>query len=81
MRGEHGPLVDTTLLFVISFAGLAIITFPYVVPGQLTIAAAAWDSTTLTFMLFGIGIVFQVMIGYNLYQYHLFRGTVVPVKH
>ncbi|MEX4002171.1 cytochrome d ubiquinol oxidase subunit II [Paraburkholderia sp. EG285A] len=81
MRGEHGPFVGATLLFVISFAGLAINMFPYVVPGQLTVAAAASDSTTLTFMLFGIGIVFPVMIGYNLYQYHLFRGKVVPVKH
>ncbi|MGF7137653.1 cytochrome bd-type quinol oxidase subunit 2, partial [Paraburkholderia sp. EB58] len=36
---------------------------------------------TLTFMLFGIGIVFPIMVGYNLYQYHLFRGKVVPVHH
>lgn len=81
MRGEHGPFVGATLLFVLSFAGLAISLFPYIVPGQLTVSAAASDSTTLTFMLFGIGIVFPIMIGYNLYQYHLFRGKVVPVKH
>lgn len=81
MRGEHGPFVGATLLFVISFAGLAISMFPYIVPGQLTVGAAASDSATLTFMLFGIGIVLPIMIGYNLYQYHLFRGKVVPVKH
>ncbi|HEY2000524.1 MAG TPA: cytochrome BD ubiquinol oxidase subunit II, partial [Paraburkholderia sp.] len=51
------------------------------VPGQLTVASAASDSSTLTFMLFGIGTVFPIMIGYNLYQYHLFRGKVVPVHH
>ncbi len=44
-------------------------------------AAAASDSSTLTFMLFGIGIVFPIMIGYNLFQYHLFRGKTVVVKH
>lgn len=81
MRGEHGPFLGATILFVVSFAGLAISLFPYIVPGQLTVAAAASDSATLTFMLFGIGIVFPIMIGYNLYQYHLFRGKVVPVKH
>jgi len=81
MRGEHGPFVGATILFVVSFAGLAISLFPYIVPGQLTVAAAASDSTTLTFMLCGIGIVFPIMVGYNLYQYHLFRGKVVPVKH
>jgi cytochrome bd ubiquinol oxidase subunit II len=81
MRGEHGPFVGATLLFVVSFAGLAISMFPYIVPGQLTVSAAASDSTTLTFMLFGIGIVLPIMIGYNLYQYHLFRGKVALVKH
>ncbi|MGF6918457.1 cytochrome d ubiquinol oxidase subunit II [Paraburkholderia sp. 40] len=81
MRGEHGPFVGSTILFIVSFAGLAISLFPYVVPGQLTVASAASDSTTLTFMLFGIGMLFPVMIGYNLYQYYLFRGKVVPVKH
>lgn len=81
MRGEHGPFVGSTILFVVSFAGLAISLFPYIVPGRLTIAAAASDSPTLTFMLLGIGFVLPIMIGYNLYQYHLFRGKVVPVKH
>jgi len=81
MRGEHGPFVGSTILFVVSFAGLVISLFPWIVPGKLTVAAAASDSSTLTFMLFGIGIVFPIMIGYNLYQYHLFRGKVVPVKH
>jgi cytochrome d ubiquinol oxidase subunit II len=81
MRGEHGPFVASMVLFVVSFAGLAISLFPYIVPGQLAIATAASDGTTLVFMLFGIGIVFPVMIGYNLFQYHLFRGKVVPVKH
>jgi cytochrome d ubiquinol oxidase subunit II len=81
MRGENGPFVGSTILFVVSFAGLAISLFPWIVPGQLSVAAAASDSSTLTFMLFGIGTVFPIMIGYNLYQYHLFRGKVIPVHH
>jgi cytochrome d ubiquinol oxidase subunit II len=28
-------------------------------------------------MLIGIGLVFPVMIGYNLYQYSIFRGKVI----
>jgi len=81
MGSEHGPFAGSAVLFVASFAGLAISLFPYIVPGQLTVASAASDSSTLTFMLFGIGAVFPIMIGYNLYQYHLFRGKVVPVHH
>ena len=78
---EHGPFAGASVMFIASFTGLAISLFPYIVPGQLTVASAASDSSTLTFMLFGIGIVFPIMVGYNLYQYHLFRGKVVPVHH
>ncbi|MDN7845973.1 cytochrome d ubiquinol oxidase subunit II [Burkholderia multivorans] len=81
MNGVNGPFIGSTLLFIASFAGLAISMFPYIVPGKLTVADAASNSTTLTFMLFGIGIMFPIMIGYNLYQYHLFRGKVELVKH
>jgi cytochrome d ubiquinol oxidase subunit II len=81
MGSEHGPFAGSAILFVASFAGLALSLFPYIVPGQLSVASAASDSSTLTFMLIGIGLVFPIMIGYNLYQYHLFRGKVVPVHH
>jgi cytochrome d ubiquinol oxidase subunit II len=81
MGGVRGPFRASVLLFLVSFAGLAISLFPNIVPGRLTVAAAASDSPTLIFMLFGIGAVFPVMIGYNLYQYYLFRGKVVHVRH
>lgn len=81
LGSEHGPFAGSAILFIASFAGLAVSLFPYIVPGQLSVASAASDSSTLTFMLFGIGTVFPIMIGYNLYQYHLFRGKVVPVHH
>lgn len=45
-------------------------------PGKLTIADAASDSATMAFMLCGIALIFPVMIGYNLYQYYVFRGRV-----
>jgi cytochrome d ubiquinol oxidase subunit II len=35
---------------------------------------SASDTPTLVFMLIGIGFLFPVMIGYNLYQYYIFRG-------
>jgi cytochrome bd ubiquinol oxidase subunit II len=45
------------------------------------LTSAASNSSTLIFMLIGIGTVMPSMIGYNLYQYHLFRGKVIPVLH
>jgi cytochrome d ubiquinol oxidase subunit II len=32
-------------------------------------------------MLLGIGMILPVMVGYNLYQYHLFRGKVRSIQH
>lgn len=71
------PFRASVTLFVLSFAGLAISLFPDFVPGKLGIVEAASDSATLVFMLIGIGLIFPVMIGYNLYQYYIFRGKVV----
>lgn len=70
------PFWSALVMFLASFLGLAISLFPDFVPGKLRILDAASDSSTLTFMLIGIGFVFPIMIGYNLYQYAIFRGTV-----
>ncbi|WP_066741283.1 cytochrome d ubiquinol oxidase subunit II [Cupriavidus sp. D384] len=70
------PFRATVLLFLVSFCGLAISLFPNVVPGRLSLLDAASDDRTLVFMLIGIGVLLPVMLGYNLYQYHVFRGKV-----
>lgn len=75
------PFRATIAMFLISFLGLAISLFPDFVPGKLRILDAASDSATLTFMLIGIGFVFPIMIGYNLYQYYIFRGKVGVPSH
>ncbi|MCP3709936.1 cytochrome d ubiquinol oxidase subunit II [Paraburkholderia sp. CNPSo 3274] len=74
---ERQPFSAAVTLFMVSFAGLAISLFPDFIPGRLTIWQAASDTLTLAFMLIGIGLVFPVMIGYNLYQYAVFRGKVI----
>jgi len=81
VNSVRGPFRAAVLLFLASFAGLAISFFPDLVPGKMTIAEAASDSSTLIFMLIGIGMVLPVMVGYNLFQYHVFRGKVVPQHH
>jgi len=64
------------LLFLASLAGLAASVYPNLVPGRLSLAAAVSSDATLAFMLLGIGVLMPVMLGYNFYQYHLFRGQV-----
>jgi cytochrome d ubiquinol oxidase subunit II len=80
-HGYRGPFRATVVLFLVSFAGLAVSVFPYIVPGKLRLMNAASDSPTLLFMLVGIGILLPVMIGYNLYQYYVFRGKVRLATH
>jgi len=77
----RGPFRASVVLFVVSFAGLAISLFPNFVPGKVGIFESASDTSTLVFMLIGIGLIFPVMIGYNLYQYYIFRGKVVGGAH
>jgi cytochrome d ubiquinol oxidase subunit II len=81
VNSVRGPFRGAVLLFLSSFAGLAISFFPDFLPGKLTIAEVASDQSTLIFMLIGIGTVFPVMIGYNLFQYHVFRGKVIASHH
>jgi cytochrome d ubiquinol oxidase subunit II len=81
MRSLRSPFQASVALFMFSFCGLATSLFPDIVPGTLSIAQAASDTNTLVFMLCGIGFLFPVMIGYNLYQYYVFRGKVGNIVH
>lgn len=77
LGSSSGPFRASVALFFLSFAGLAVSLFPDFVPGKLGIVESASDTPTLAFMLIGIGVIFPVMIGYNLYQYYIFRGKVM----
>lgn len=77
-QAEVAPFVWTMLIFLFSFAGLAATWYPYIVPGSVTIDQAASDTSTLVFMLIGIGMLIPVMITYNVYQYIVFRGKIDP---
>jgi cytochrome d ubiquinol oxidase subunit II len=81
LGSSSGPFRASVALFTLSFAGLAISLFPDFIPGKLGVVEAASDSSTLVFMLVGIGLIFPVMIGYNLYQYYIFRGKVLTGSH
>jgi len=68
------PFVFSLITFFVAFAGLLAAMYPYIVPTSLTIQAAAADSRTLVFMLFGIALLIPVMLAYNLYLYRVFLG-------
>jgi cytochrome bd ubiquinol oxidase subunit II len=76
-RQERAPLVWTILIFVLTFIGLGMIVFPYIIPTKITIYQAAASSSALVFMIIFIGFLIPIMLFYNIYQYAVFRGKVV----
>jgi cytochrome d ubiquinol oxidase subunit II len=64
------------LLFVLTFIGLALVVFPYIIPPEITIYEASADPSSLVIMIIFIGFLIPVMLFYNLYQYVVFRGKV-----
>jgi cytochrome d ubiquinol oxidase subunit II len=73
---EHVPFAYSLMVFLCSFAGLAVSLYPYLLPSTVTIGDAAASPKTLVFMLTGIGMLLPIMLIYNGYQYFVFRGKV-----
>lgn len=79
-KQEVAPFVWTVLLFLLTFIGLGLLVFPYVIPPQITIYQAAASPSALVFMIVFIGFLIPIMLFYNIYNYIVFRGKVV-VEH
>ena len=74
---ETRPFVWTLLLFLLSFIGLGLVVFPYIIPTQITIYQAAASPSSLVFMIVFIGFLIPIMLAYNIYNYIVFKGKVV----
>ncbi len=75
-RRETRPFVWTILLFLLTFLGLGLIVFPYIIPTEITIYEAAAAPSSLVFMIVFIGFLIPIMLAYNIYQYIVFNGKV-----
>jgi cytochrome bd ubiquinol oxidase subunit II len=75
-KEERAPFVWTILLFLLTFIGLALVVFPYIIPPSITIYESSADPSSLVIMIIFIGFLIPVMLFYNLYQYVVFRGKV-----
>jgi len=80
-KAETAPFVWTVLLFLLSFLGLGLIVFPYVIPTQITIYQAAASPSALVFMIIFIGFLIPIMLFYNVYQYLVFSGKVTNTQY
>src|SRR5918992_1609881 len=66
------------LIFLVSYAGLGISMFPYVVPREVTIWEAAAPDDSLAFLLVGTAVLLPIILAYTGYSYWVFRGKVDP---
>jgi cytochrome d ubiquinol oxidase subunit II len=72
------PFLAALGIFALSFAGLGISFYPYIVPGALTIAEAAAPQSSLLFLLVGAAVLIPLILIYTGYAYWVFRGKVDP---
>ena len=78
-RDKHlQPFLAALGLFVVSFAGLGISFYPYIVPTALTIEEAAAPDSSLLFLLVGALVLVPIILAYTGYAYWVFRGKVDP---
>lgn len=78
-HGKHlQPFLSALGIFVLTFAGLGVSFYPYMVPGVLTIREAAAPESSLKFLLVGTVVLVPMILAYTAYAYWVFRGKVDP---
>jgi cytochrome d ubiquinol oxidase subunit II len=77
-KQDYRPFFLTLALFWLSYAGLGISIYPYIVPQSITIWQAASPENSQIFMLFGVAILIPMILGYTSWAYYVFRGKVKP---
>jgi cytochrome d ubiquinol oxidase subunit II len=69
------PFIASILLFLLCYLGLAISTFPYLVPPTITVWDAAAVPNSQIFTLIGVLVMLPIILGYTVYVYWTFlRG-------
>jgi cytochrome bd ubiquinol oxidase subunit II len=75
-RRDLQPFLAALALFVISYIGLGISFYPYMVPRSVTIWDAAGPDDSLKFLLVGTIVLVPLILTYTAWSYWVFRGKV-----
>jgi cytochrome d ubiquinol oxidase subunit II len=75
-RTERAPFLLSIGLFALSFAGLVVSLWPYIVPRAITLWEAASPATSQRFVLVGFVIFMPFVLAYTILTYRVFRGKV-----
>jgi cytochrome bd ubiquinol oxidase subunit II len=77
-RREVLPFLFALALFTLSFIGLGISLYPYVIPRSVTIWEAAAPESSLAFTIVGVAVLIPIILVYTGNAYWVFRGKVDP---
>jgi cytochrome d ubiquinol oxidase subunit II len=77
-KQDRQPFFLSLTLFALSYAGLGISMWPYIVPQSITIWQAASPENSQLFMLVGVAVLVPLILGYTAWAYWVFRGKVRP---
>jgi cytochrome d ubiquinol oxidase subunit II len=80
-RAERVPFFMVLALFFVTFVGLGVSAFPYLVPPQVTLFSAAAPVQSLDFMLRGTVVIFPVISAYTVWAHWVFRGKVAAQSY
>jgi cytochrome d ubiquinol oxidase subunit II len=75
-RHDTKPFSLTLVLFLLSYVGLGISIYPYIVPQSITIWQAAAPRSSQVFLLAGVVVLIPLILGYTGWAYWVFRGKV-----
>jgi len=73
---DNRPFFLVLALFALSYAGLGISMWPFIVPRSITIWQAASPPDSQIFMLFGVAGLIPLILAYTAWNYWVFRGKV-----
>lgn len=75
-RQDNRPFFLSLTLFALSYAGLGISMWPYIVPRSITIWQAAAPASSQIFMIWGVAVLVPIILAYTAWAYYVFRGKV-----
>ena len=75
---DRQPFLSALGLFVLSYIGIGISFYPFIVPPSLTIWQAAAPESSLRFLLVGALVLIPIILAYTAYAYWVFRGKIDP---
>jgi cytochrome bd ubiquinol oxidase subunit II len=75
-KQDYRPFFLSLALFALSYAGLGVSMWPYIVPRSITIWQAASPENSQVFMLFGVAVMVPIILAYTAWAYYVFRGKV-----